>query len=251
MTRPSTRQRRGAFTLIELLVVIAILALLLSILVPSLQQAIQAGKAVKCKTNMKTQGYGVIMYASDNTDWVPPRQFYDANAKVYWGWYDYVALYCDPAVKQYLFTTSRPNTSVGSQAVDGSQPPWCSAVFNCPGWTAKGYGDGFGWEYGINNCNIWQYQLGQVMPTGDSSDGWTKVKLSGYGRLMEYAFIMDMNNSWLFSMYLSDNVTYMAKNPVHRDSLNAVMLDGHVTSFNSAFILKYSSWRTYPFVLPQ
>jgi prepilin-type N-terminal cleavage/methylation domain-containing protein/prepilin-type processing-associated H-X9-DG protein len=246
MTNPSTRQRRGAFTLIELLVVIAILALLLSILVPSLQQAIQAGKAVKCKTNLKTQGYGVIMYASDNIDWVPPRQFYDANAARFWYWPDFVALYCDPSVKSYVFTSARNNTSVGVQAVDGSQPAECSPVFNCPSYIAKG-----GLEYGINDCNLWGYNGGPTMPTGDSADGWTKVKLSGYGRLMDYAFIMDVYDSWLFSMYQSDNVNYMASHPVHRDSLNAVMLDGHVTSFNSAFILKYSSWRTYPFVLPQ
>ena len=43
---------KKGFTLIELLVVIAIIALLLSIILPSLKMAKQSGMTVICKSNL-------------------------------------------------------------------------------------------------------------------------------------------------------------------------------------------------------
>ncbi len=63
--------RRIAFTLIELLVVIAIIALLVSILMPSLQKAKELAKDVVCKSNQKSVAYGVLLYAEEYNDIYP------------------------------------------------------------------------------------------------------------------------------------------------------------------------------------
>ena len=67
------RRIRG-FTLIELLVVIAIIALLISILLPSLSRARELSKRLVCQSNMKGIGTSCKIYANDNYErWpIPP-----------------------------------------------------------------------------------------------------------------------------------------------------------------------------------
>ena len=61
------RNREAGFTLIELLVVVAIIALLISILLPSLQKAREQGKLAKCLANMRGIGQASLNYASEDS----------------------------------------------------------------------------------------------------------------------------------------------------------------------------------------
>jgi prepilin-type N-terminal cleavage/methylation domain-containing protein len=70
--RTQCQSRYRAFTLVELLVVISIIALLLSILMPSLQKARQSAQTVVCKSNLKQMGYGFLLYSEDNNGYMPP-----------------------------------------------------------------------------------------------------------------------------------------------------------------------------------
>jgi len=60
----------GGFTLIELLVVIAIIAVLISILLPSLAGARRNAQATICLSNIKQMGLASILYAQDAKDTV-------------------------------------------------------------------------------------------------------------------------------------------------------------------------------------
>ncbi len=63
-----------AFTLIELLVVMSIIALLVSILLPSLNRARSQARALICKSNLRNLYIGQMYYAADNQDWLPSKE---------------------------------------------------------------------------------------------------------------------------------------------------------------------------------
>ncbi len=79
----SVRYRNG-FTLIELLVVIAILSVLVSILLPTLQQAKELARASVCLANIKTLGPAHIFYGQDYADVIPLPRWKRSGDDVYW-----------------------------------------------------------------------------------------------------------------------------------------------------------------------
>ena len=92
-TLPSPRPAARAFTLVELLVVIGIIALLISILLPSLSKSREQARRAACLSNLRQVHQALVLYANDNRDQValgwrgPYKQFnsmvYSATAQEY------------------------------------------------------------------------------------------------------------------------------------------------------------------------
>ena len=95
--------RRNAFTLIELLVVVAIIALLISILLPSLSKAREQARIVKCGSQLRQLGMAWQYYSMDHRGSYPLGLSWWASGEVpaYSYWWSYergVARYLPTAV---------------------------------------------------------------------------------------------------------------------------------------------------------
>lgn len=78
--RPITasKKRRG-FTLIELLVVISIIATLMSLILPAIQSAREAGRRTQCLNNIRNVTLAAVTYASSNKSRLPALSYFIQN----------------------------------------------------------------------------------------------------------------------------------------------------------------------------
>lgn len=105
---------RKAFTLIELLVVISIIALLIALLLPSLQSARYAARITLCGTNLRQITVGSSVYANDNRSYYP---------------YENIGSYGDQWLRQQIHEY---HPTVLGEYVGGSVSPQDNRLMRCP-----------------------------------------------------------------------------------------------------------------------
>lgn len=79
----ANRLSRIGFTLIELLVVTAILAILMALLLPTIQNAKEKGKQAHCMQNLRQLGLAYEQYTNDYDGWYPPQPGWQGDTQAY------------------------------------------------------------------------------------------------------------------------------------------------------------------------
>ena len=152
------RPRRRAFTLVELLVVIGIIALLVAILLPSLNRARESAKTMQCLSNLRQLGVAGLMYANQHKGFVVLNDYGSLTGQRDSGgvmidetWF---TLFVTQKLIDYPYTT------------DTAAPPGGSTVLRCPS----------GLEEFASNT-YWDKSKPDHRQSGDGAKGYLQVSV--------------------------------------------------------------------------
>lgn len=232
----TVKKIRNGFTLIELLVVISIIALLLSVLLPSLRAAKEAAKRVVCASRMRDIGLAGQLYMTDNSKRLPyAHDYYRPPRARPTG----TGPWCWPGAwaGQYIGLENYSEDRVGGR-------PWqdvAKKYFSCPARRRDhpelAPFDVF--SYGMNIYSgmiMWGYPVRKESDIRRPSDTLMLIDVEGVENdgsnfyLTGPQEITGAPTGWI------DRYAYR-----HRKSLNVLFFDGHVSSAkkNTKFIVEF------------
>lgn len=154
---------RRAFTLIELLVVISIVALLMALLIPSLQRARKQARAVVCQANLRQWATTIALYTEDSEGQLPEGRGYGL-----------------------FFLLGSGGNSDDPNAPESMQPVDTKGIACCPMAAKPGRKGNFGYVFSEKRMEGWR---------GSTFEAW---EMTSIGRPFRGSY---GTNAWVFDYY--------------------------------------------------
>jgi prepilin-type N-terminal cleavage/methylation domain-containing protein/prepilin-type processing-associated H-X9-DG protein len=254
---PVQGSRQTGFTLVELLVVIAIIAVLISLLLPSLSKARAQAMSINCQSNLRQIYNGVVMYANDYKGALVPNgaRFWlygqgpgsDPYTYRTWDYYMAAGHYLGgrtvgrTAPAGFPDLTDNVDPTVGAQIMacpayldPGQQTPYIGEAMGYGGWLRDP------WYWGTNGY-VWKLKGGNLSWTG-FPHYWPSQ--SDRNVLLIDSIRGDVSIpslSWSQTYGASADYPTLGIHCRHSKTANALFMDGHIEALTKKQLISFDS----------